>query len=207
MASESDDQADMIGAIKQVLNNCIISGAVVDNLPTFELEYLFLQIRAKSVGEISTLNYTCNNKVTGEDGKEKACGGLVKIEVDVSKIIPDIPPEHTNKIAISDTMGVVMKYPSFNVLKKINAKADVVVLELIASCIDYIYDADQIYYAKDSTKAELNDFIENLQPSDFDKIQQFFRTMPKIHKSLDFKCKKCGYEEVIEVEGFQNFFG
>ena len=207
MAAESDDPADMISAIKQVLHNCIISGADVDALPTFELEYLFLQIRSRSVGEISTLHYTCNNKVKGEDGEEKVCGGQVKIEVDVSKIVPEILPEHTNKIVISDKMGVVMKYPSFNVFKKMNSKSDVAVLDLIISCIDYIYDDDQIYYAKDASKAELNEFMEGLQPSDFAKIQMFFKTMPKIHKSVDFKCPKCGYGERIEIEGFQNFFG
>ena len=103
----------------------------------------------------------------------------------------------------------MMKYPTLNLIKNAGNLADEdvdTVLNVIVSCIDYIYDADQMYYAKDSTKEELLEFIENLQQEDMEKIQLFFNTMPKIAKELDFKCKKCGYEETITVQGIQNFF-
>ena len=102
-----------------------------------------------------------------------------------------------------------MKYPTLSLIKDVGnlANEDVdTVLNVIVSCIDYIYDADQMYYTKDSTKEELLEFIENLQQEDMEKIQFFFTTMPKIAKELDFKCEKCGYEETITVQGIQNFF-
>jgi hypothetical protein len=101
-----------------------------------------------------------------------------------------------------------MKYPTFNMIDKLDVDSQTMdqVLEVIVSCIDYIYDEEQVYYAKNSSKKELIEFIENLKQSDLGKIQKFFDTLPKIKKNLDFHCNKCGYEESIMVEGVQNFF-
>ena len=208
MASESTDVKETVGVIKQVLNNCILSDVDVETLPTFDLEHLFMQLRARSVGEVINLKYNCNNIVKKDDGEEKTCGGLVKFDLKLLEIQPTIDKEHSTKIVISPKLGIVMKYPSFE-----TAFADEMIenniektIDIIVNCIDYIYDEDQMYYAKDTPKEELVEFIENLQQDDVEKIQNFFSTMPKIKKDLDFKCPKCGYEERIEVEGIQNFF-
>jgi hypothetical protein len=104
-------------------------------------------------------------------------------------------------------MGVVMKYPSFEAIKHYSEEDEVFsTINLISDCIDYIYDDEQIYYAKDSTKEELVEFIETLQTKDLEKFQSFFDSMPKMKKDVHFKCNKCGYEENILVEGIQNFF-
>ena len=113
MASESTDVKETVGVIKQVLNNCILSDVDVETLPTFELENLFMQLRARSVGEVVNLKYNCNNIVKKDDGEEKTCGGLVKFDLKLLEIEPTIDKEHSNKIVISPNLGIVMKYPIF----------------------------------------------------------------------------------------------
>jgi hypothetical protein len=209
MASQSTDEKETVDVVKQVLNNCILSDIDVDDLPTFDLEHLFMQLRARSVGEVVNLKYNCNNTVKDDKGEDKVCGGLVKFDLNILDIKPTIDPEHSNKIAITDKLGIVMKYPTLGMVKNFdNLQSESIdtIMDVIVSCIDFIYDADQMYYAKDSTKEELMEFVDNLQQDDLEKIQKFFTTMPKISKPLDFKCGKCGYEEKIVVEGIQNFF-
>jgi hypothetical protein len=209
MASQSSDEKETIDVVKQVLNNCILSDIDVDDLPTFDLEHLFMQLRARSVGEVVNLKYNCNNTLKDDKGEDKVCGGLVKFDLNILDIKPTIDPEHINKIEITDKLGIVMKYPTLGMVKNFdNLQSESIdtIMEVIVSCIDFIYDTDQMYYAKDSTKEELMEFVDNLQQDDLEKIQKFFTTMPKISKPLDFKCGKCGYEEKIVVEGIQNFF-
>jgi len=208
IASESQDIKDTINAIKQVINNCIIDEVDVEEMATFDIEHLFLQLRARSVDEIVHLSFNCNNTIKNEKDEDKLCGNSVKFDLNVLEIEPTINPEHTNKIEITDKLGVVMKYPTFNMIDKLDVDSQTMdqVLEVIVSCIDYIYDEEQVYYAKNSSKKELIEFIENLKQSDLGKIQKFFDTLPKIKKNLDFHCNKCGYEESIMVEGVQNFF-
>jgi hypothetical protein len=113
MAAQAADEKETIDVVKQVLNNCIITDIDVDDLPTFDLEYLFMQLRARSVGEVVNLKYNCNNKVTDTDGESKPCGGLVKFDMNLLEVEPTRSEEHSNKIVISDKLGVVMKYPNF----------------------------------------------------------------------------------------------
>jgi hypothetical protein len=208
MASQSEDAKEVVNTIKQVLNNCILTNAVkVDELPVFDLEHLFLQIRARSVGEVVNLRYTCNNDVLDENKETKKCGGLVKVDLNLLEITPTKTPNHSNKIELSPKLGIVMKYPNFDIVQKLNIQSEADLLDLVISCIDYIYDEEQLYYANKTSKEELEEFIENLQQSDLEKIQTFFQTMPKLSKKFDFKCPKCGYSEEINVEGIQNFFG
>ncbi len=203
MAAESDDAKDITNAIKQVLRNCILNDDVdIDTLPVFDLEFLFLQLRMKSVGEISKLKYKCNNKISDD----KVCGAVVEIDVNLTDIKPIIPKEHSNKIELSNSLGVVMKYPNFSILSKLNIETELDMFKIIVSCIDYIYDKDTVYYAKDYSITELSDFVDNMSQEDLEKIKEFFSTMPKIEKDIEFKCKKCGYTEQMHLEGIQNFF-
>jgi hypothetical protein len=208
IASESDDSQSTITTIKQVLNNCIIDDIDIDSLPLFDIEMLFLNLRARSIGEIVNLKYKCNNNIVEEDGREHRCGNEVEIGVNVLEIVPESGKNHTNKIEINNKLGIVMKYPKMDVMVDIENQENIdSVLNLIAGCIDYIYDENNLYYAKDSTTEELIEFLETLQSKDLENIKQFFDTMPKMKKALDFKCGKCGYAETIDVEGIQNFFG
>ena len=209
MAAQSTDEKETVDVVKQVLNNCILSEIDVDDLPTFDLEHLFMQLRARSVGEVVNLKYNCNNIIKDDKGEEKVCGSLVKFDLNILDIKPTIDEKHSSKIEISDKLGIVMKYPTLKLINGIqNLKDENIdtVLDVVVSCIDYVYDADQMYYAKDTTKEELLEFVESMEQDDLEKIQIFFSTMPRITKTLDFKCKKCEYEEQVVVEGVQNFF-
>lgn len=204
MANESDDPKETINTIKQVLRNCILDDLDVDNLATFDIEYLFLQLRARSVGEVVTLRFTCNNDIT----EENKCGNVVKIDVNVLDIKPTVNTEHSNKIQINDKIGIVLKYPTFGSVDVASLDTENLdqVLDIIVACIDYVYDEEQIYPAKDSSKKELTDFIENLKQTDLEKISAFFNSLPKMKKDVDFKCDKCGYHETLQLEGIQSFF-
>ncbi len=205
MAFESNDTKETINIVKQILNNCLLSKVDIDELPSFDIENLFLQLRARSVGETISLKYNCNNIVEND----KKCNGVVQFDLNLLELEPTKDTKHSNKIEITSKLGLVMKYPSFNSINIdiINEENEIEkTIESITKCIDYIYDNEQIYYAKDTTKEELIEFIENLQQDDLEKIQNFFLTMPKIKKELNFKCPKCSYEEKLNVEGIQNFF-
>jgi DNA-directed RNA polymerase subunit M/transcription elongation factor TFIIS len=205
MAGESDDPKETVKTIKQVLRNCVLDDIDIENMATFDIEYLFLQLRARSVGEIANLRFTCNNNIS----ETEKCGNAVKIDVNVLEINPEKNKDHSNKIQITDKVGVVLKYPTFNSLDISNLDTDNIeqILEIIVSCIDYVYDADSVYYAKDTPKQELVEFIENLKQADLEKISVFFNTLPKIKKDVDFNCEKCGYHETLTLEGIQSFFG
>ena len=207
MASESKEIETIVDTTKQVLNNCILSEIDIDSLPVFDIEYLFLNIRARSVSEIISVNYNCNNEIKDELGeKTHKCGNVVKLDINLLEIKPSETKKLEKKIQLTNKIGIVMKYPNFNTVTKYDDNNTENILKLTVSCIDYIYDDDQIYYAKDTPKQELVEFIESLKQTDLEKIQQFFNTLPKIKKDLHFKCGKCGYEEDIVVEGIQNFF-
>jgi DNA-directed RNA polymerase subunit M/transcription elongation factor TFIIS len=132
----------------------------------------------------------------------------VQLDVNILEIEPQNNPIHTSKIELSSSLGIVMKYPKMSFMNNMDSKDEFdAILNIIVDCIDYIYDEDNVYYAKDTDRKELVEFVESLQSKDLDKIKQFFDTMPKLKKKMDFKCNKCGYHENIELEGIQSFFG
>lgn len=207
MASEADDAKETINTIRQVLKNCILDEIDVDNLPTFDLEHLFMHLRARSVEEIVDLKYKCNNEVDNEEGVKVKCNGSVSFKLNILEVEPTINPEHTNKIQLTENLGICLKYPTFEMIQKYDTiSEEEVMTSILVDCVDYIYDKDQIYYAKDSTKEELEEFIDNLQQKDLEKIKKFFDTMPEIKKDVHFKCPKCAYEEDITIKGLQSFF-
>lgn len=208
MANEANELDFIIKTIKQVISNCILDDINVDDLPVFDIENIFLNLRAKSIGEEVSLKYRCNNDVKGEDGQEHKCGNLVKLDFNLMQIeLPQLDKD-VGRIIINDSLGLVMKYPTFELIQKYEGKEDTeTLLNMIVSCIEYIFDEEQIYYSKDVTEKEMIEFIENLQTKDLEKIKTFFDSMPKITKEVEFKCNKCGYTENISLQGVQSFFG
>lgn len=209
MASESTEAKDVIDSMKKVIKNCLIDELDVDSLPVFDLEFLFLNLRARSVGEVVKINYKCNNLIepVGIDEEEKRCGNIVPIEVNVLEINPVFGEGHTNNIQLTDKLGIVFKYPTFEIMESIvDETENDIIFSLIIKCIDYIYDEETMYYAKDSDKEELIEFIDGLKQTDLEKIKLFFDSMPKVKKTVSFDCNKCGHHEDIEIEGMQNFF-
>ena len=207
MASESNDPKETINVIRQVLKNCVLDEIDVDSLPTFDLEFLFMNLRARSVEEIVDLKYKCNNVVLNDKGESDACTGVVDFKVNLLEIEPTKNPEHTNKIQLTENLGVVLKYASFDMIQKYEDKSEGEIMSsMLVDCVDYIYDKDQIYYAKDVSRDELVEFVDNLQQKDLEKIKVFFDTLPEIKKDVHFKCPKCSYEEDIQIKGLQSFF-
>jgi hypothetical protein len=207
MAMESEDDAAVLLAIKQIVNNCCVDDMDVDSLPVLDLEYMFLQLRARSIGEIIDLQYRCNNDVDNE-GETKKCNNIIKLSFNALEVEPQTEEGHKKEIQLTPKLGVVMKYPDFKLVNKLSNLSDAeMIAKMVAGCIDYIFDSESVYYAKDASDAELIDFVDSLTREQFAKIQEFFDTVPKMKKNLTFKCSKCGYEEELVLEGIQSFFG
>jgi hypothetical protein len=207
MAAESTDGNEMVGVIRQVLRNCVLDEMDIDSLPTFDLEYLFMNLRARSVEEIVDLRYKCNNTTKDETGEEKKCSGVVEFKLNLLEVEPTKNPNHKNKIQLTENLGIAFKYPTFEMIQKYEKmNENEVMLKILVDCIDYVYDKESVYYAKDSSREEMEEFIDNLQQKDLEKFKDFFDTMPEIKKDVHFKCPKCSYEEDIAIKGMQNFF-
>lgn len=208
MAMESDDENSILLAIKQILNNCMIDELNIDNLAILDFEFLFMNLRARSVGEMIDLQYKCNNMISGEGEDAKKCNNLVKLSFNALEVLPDVS-EVKNKIQLTPNLGVVLKYPTFKGIENIStekASAAELVSKTIINSIDYIYDNESVYYAKDVPEEELLEFVDSLTREQFQSVQDFFENLPRLKKEVNFKCSKCKYEELIMLEGIQSFF-
>lgn len=204
IAQQSEDVTIMVDSLKSVIKSCLIDKVDVDKLATFDLEYIFTQIRAKSVGEIIELLFPCDND-HGEDN-DKA---RVKISIDLTKLEVVKVPSHTNKIELFGDVGVVLKYPTLDIMKQLenlNGNDLDAVFSVVAESIDYIYQGDEIFYGKEQKKEELIQFLNNLTSEQFVKVQEFFSTMPRISKEVEYGCPVCGKQHKKVLEGMQSFF-
>jgi len=194
----------MIQTLKGIINTCVLDKLDVDKLATFDLEYMFTQIRAKSVGEIIELIFPCDID-HGEDN-EKA---RVKVSIDLTTLIVEKDPNHNNKINLFGDVGVVMKYPTMDVMKRLeNLDTNDLdkVFGVVADSIDYIYQGEEIFYGKEQKHEELLQFLNNLTSEQFVKVQQFFATMPRIKKEIEYTCPVCQKQHRKMLEGMQSFF-
>jgi len=204
IAQQSEDIVVMVDTLKDVIRSCILDKVDPESLSTFDLEYIFTQIRAKSVGEIVELFFPCD--VDHGDDNEKA---KVKISIDLTKIEVEFPEEHTNKIELFGDVGIMMKYPTIELMTKLE-KTDQDdldnIFDIVASCIDLIYEGDKLHYAKETKKEELLEFLYNLNSEQFVKVQKFFATLPRIKKDVEYNCPICGLHHKKTLEGMQSFF-
>lgn len=201
IAQQSEDETVMLNTLKAIIKDCVKSQIDVDKLAIFDTEYIFAQIRAKSVGELVDLIFRCD---TCTDEKAK-----IKITFDLTNLKVEFPENHTNQIELFDGVGIKMKYPDLNLLNKAkHTKSDDVnqVFDVVIDCIDFIYTAEEVFHAKEQTRNELLQFIENLTTEQFGKIQSFFETMPKLKQNVDYKCPVCGKEHHKHLEGINSFF-
>jgi hypothetical protein len=200
MAMESKKNPDIIRAVKDIVSECTFNKVDMSDLPMFDVEYIFLQIRSKSVGEVSKLKLLCP-----DDGKTYA-----DVELDLNEVKVQVGDNHTNKIILDNGMGMIMKYPTIDSFKDsgiqdINATN---MLEVISACIMQIYEEDgkKTYDPKDQTKKELTDFIEQLTTKQFKEVQDFFDTMPKLKHTIKIKNPKTKKESEIVLSGLNDFF-
>lgn len=201
LAQQSEDPVVMVDTLKGVVASCVSGDYKIDDLATFDLEYIFTQIRGKSVGETVDLLFPCD---VCEDEKAK-----VKISFDITKIQIEKSPEHNKKIDLFGDVGVVMRYPTIQTISKLeNMKADTIddIFDIVAGCIDFIYQGDEVFYGKEQSKEDLLEFLNNLTSEQFKKIQKFFETMPRLKQEVDYNCPVCGLHHHKVLEGLQSFF-
>lgn len=204
IAQQSEDSTTMVNTLKGVIESCTLGKVDIEKLALFDLEYLFTQIRAKSVGEVVDLLFSCDED-HGEDNKK----AKVKISIDLTNIKVQRNDKHSKKIELFGDTGVVMKYPSFEMLKAMETLEgnDIdTIFNVVASCIDYIYSGEEIYYAKETPKEEILQFLNNLTQEQFKKLQAFFETMPKLTTDVKYKCPVCDKQHDKKIEGLNNFF-
>ena len=203
LAMESEDTNQIANAVKNVISSCILSrGIKVEKLSTFDIEYLFLNIRGKSVGEQIEVMVTCP-----DDKKTK-----VPTSINIDSIKVQIDDKHSRDIVLDDQYTLRMKYPSLSEFIKNNfANIDDInvddTFELIASCIEQVYSEEESFAASDCTKKELSQFLEQLNSSQFKMIETFFDTMPKLSHTVKVTNPNTGVENEIILEGLQSFFG
>jgi citrate lyase gamma subunit len=202
IALESEDTKQITNAIKTVIKNCIeTKGVKVETLPTFDIEYLFLNIRGKSVGEEIEVNIICP-----DDGETQ-----VPVNINVDDIQVQKNPKHNKHIKVDDSITMEMKYPSLDQFIKSNFdfSADNTMeqsFELIASCIDKIYTEDEVWSTADVTKKELMEFLDQMNSSQFKEIEKFFETMPKLSHTIKVKNPVTEVESEVTLEGLSSFF-
>lgn len=204
IAQQSEDPVVMIDTLKNVIKSCLQTPLDVNKLATFDLEYMFLQLRGKSVGETIDLLLACDEDHGEDDEKSRA-----KVTLEISSIKVEKSEGHTNKFDLFDDVGVVMKYPTIEVLKKLDTVQENdldKIFEIMAMSIDYIYQGDQLFYANETKKEELLQFINNLSSEQFMKLQGFFESMPKLKKDVEYDCPVCGKHHVKTLEGIHSFF-
>ena len=202
IALESQDQKQIANSIKSILSNCILTrGTKVDKLSTFDIEYLFLNVRGKSVGEQIEVMVTCP-----DDEKTQ-----VPMSINIDSIKVEKSKNHKTDIKLDDQYTLKMRYPSLNEFIKTNFSVDEMkvddTFDLIASCIDQIYSEEESWTQEDCTKKEMVEFLEQLNSSQFKEIETFFETMPKLSHKVKVKNPNTGVESEIVLEGLQNFFG
>ena len=201
VAMESNNNTEIINATKEILNACTYEKLEIEKLPIFDIEYIFLQIRAKSVGEIAKFKMLCpDDKSTYTD-----------VEVDLTKVNVQVDDTHTNNIVIDENrkLGVVFNYPTLEMTKagfNIDETDINTLFDIMTTSIDHIYEGEKVYPAKDSTKEELKTFLESLPQKTFEKIKTFFETMPQLRHNIEVENPKTKVKSTIDLKGIRDFF-
>ena len=201
LAMETEKNEDIVRAVKDIVTECTFNTIDFSNIPMFDTEYVFLQIRAKSVGEVSKLRLLCP-----DDQKTYA-----DVEVNLPDVKVQVEDGHTNKIELTDDMGIIMTYPTIDTFigKNITTVNADNMLDIVGSCVLQIYEekGEKVYEAKDQTSKELSEFLEQLQTTHFRKLQNFFETMPRLKHTIKIKNPKTKKESEVTLNGLNDFFG
>ena len=198
IALESENQEQILNAVKDIIQACTYDKVKVDELASFDLEYLFLKLRAKSVGETSKIGLRCIS-----------CDKTNQIEINIDDITVDISNSSDSNIMLNDKVGIKLRYPTVKDIQKLSSMKDGVdqMMRTVTMCIDNIFDDNKVYPAKESTPKELEAFIDSLNSEQFKKIQHFFESMPSLKRDVAFACEHCGHSNEFELKGLANFFG
>lgn len=203
LAMESEDEKTIENAVREILSNCIVSrGIKVDKLASFDLEYLFLKIRAVSAGEEVQMRVTCL-----DDNKTQ-----VSVTINLDEVNVEKPEGHTNKIMVQDDIGILMKYPGmeqFINITLLNKDLDTTdeLLDVVADCVDQIFQGEEVWDSADTKKEDIIRFLDGMTQQQFEKIQNFFETMPVLRHRFKVVNPNTGVESSYTLEGLQSFFG
>lgn len=201
IAQHSEDPHIMFNTLASVIKTCLFDKIDTSTLALFDVEYIFTQLRARSIGEISELSFTCL-----ECGDPKA---IIKVPVDLTKLAVTFDPTNNSSIELTDTIGMKLKYPGVSEMDTLESLStfDVESLfDLAVSCIDTIYDDAGVYKASEYKREELVEFMENLTEKQFEKIREFFKTLPKLEKEIEFDCPVCKFHHKQVLKGLDSFF-
>ena len=214
MALQSNEEDTMYKTIKQIINNCLVDDIDIDKLPIFDIEYLFLNLRSRSIGEKIETFFICRN-VTGTEKNEEGaeidveCKHMMPVSVNVLDIKPPIA-DLSPRIYITDKIGIVLKFPTLRSFKPItdmtNSTETEKTFDMIYECADYVFDENGMYYANESPKEEFVQFLESLTQEQFDRILAFFENLPKISYDTKHTCERCGFNHNLHMEGLTDFF-
>ena len=208
MAAEDQNVSTITKAMRDIISACTEGDLDIKNLAPYDIEYIFLQLRGKSIGDVLDLNLKKPESIKCEED-ECPAGNQIKvniddIQVDTSKIVD-------SKIELTEDIGIKLGFPQLDAVQKYAGKGGVMdaatVFKMINDCIEYIWEGKEIYKAKDSTKKELNDFIESLNTEQFNKIREFFESMPRLRHEITWTCSKCDKTAPLVLEGIDSFFG
>ena len=198
MAVESKELDGVIDSLLQIINLCVVEDNFdARKLPLIDIETLFLNLRARSVSENVDVYFKCKNKIE----EEKECGMVIDISVD---LLTDVTVKNllsTNKIMLTDKIGVLMKYPS---VKQLNAKDSDV--DMVTDCIDKIFDEENVIDANEADESEVKEFVENLSTTHYEKLKKFMESVPTIYYNKTQKCPRCSFEHNVVMEGLNDFF-
>jgi hypothetical protein len=205
MAIESNESTTIQQNVKDILHNCTITeGINIDKLPIIDVEFYFVNLRAKSVGETVESRYKCNNTVD-----DRECGNIMEKDINLLELKVQMDSTVNPEIQLTNKVSIKMKYPEFGMVQDSLKFDDItdITFNMIANSIEYIYDGEQFYYGHEAQPGEMLEFVEGMNQEQFAKVEEFFSKLPKLKETIDLTCSKCGFQHKIDVEGLENFFG
>ena len=196
IAQNSENQSEIALALETIVDDCTFNKLNVKELPTFDIEYIFIQLRSKSVGSQTTIQVTCP-----DDNETK-----VAVDIDLNDIQCVMSDEHNPTIELTNDIGMIMSYPKLNEMSTLDLNNQEVVFDLLASCVKQIYDSDNVYEKTDMNKKELSEFIDSMTHEQLVKVQNFFETMPKVKHTINVVNPNTNVESEVVIEGMNSFF-
>ena len=203
-ALEADDTKALSGAVRQIVNNCVQGELDVDKLPTFDIEYLFLRLRAKSVGEKVTIGL----KPWGCPKNEgKLCENTTEVEINLEEVKVDKNKASSPKIMLDDKIGIKMRYPDINTINLTGTTTEAAGMDIIRGCVDMVFTEEETHERDSFTDEELDEFIDSLNSQQFKMMREFFDNMPVLKHTVKYKCSTCGEDKETTLQGLNSFFG
>ena len=203
-ALEADETKALSSAVRQIVNNCVQGELDVDKLPTFDIEYLFLRLRAKSVGEKVTVGlkpWGCPNN------EGKLCENTTEIEINLEEVKVDKKKAPSPKIMLDDKIGIKMKYPNIDTINLTGTTSEAAGMDVIKGCVDMIFTEEDTHERDSFTDEELDEFIDSLNSQQFKLVKDFFDNMPVLKHTVKYKCNTCGEKKETILQGLNSFFG